>query len=357
MAIANGFNHFLSWKAQTAFGTKASGLAKTMVPIRSGQIFDPQTFRRPRQTVVQAIPKVANLYNISKILPWRCELELINPRTANDTVRDFLRATFGKEVITTGSPFTKKYTINDPLVDGGTDTATDFYGRALTLHEQADNSAGTAIFAHEVQDAVVDRAEFVFEPDAVTRILLTGRCSDLQDDQTDISPSDPTGGVHTWEHLKNTANSGLRIGTANPPTTSDNVVYSRATLRVNNSTRYAPWLGESATKQARLPVRGDICDIELEIVLDVEDSIASQYDTKDMVDHWVASTSVNIDFLSYIGVNEIFEFKASAATAAAIVDRWGFTTPGPGPMQATVVFKVYPASLADAFIQLTTVDV
>ena len=295
MSIANGFNHFLSWKPQTAFGTKATGLAKTMVPIRSGQIFDPQPFRRLRGTVVQSIGKVSNLYTVAKILPWRVELELISPRTANVTVRDFLRAAFGKEVITTVGPFTKKYTINDPLVDGGTDTSTDFYGRALTLHEQADDSAGAAIFSHEVQDAIVDRAEFIFEPDAVTRISLSGRSSRLTAGATDISPSDPTGGVHTWEHIRNTANSGLRIGTANPPTVTDNVVYSRATLRVQNTARYQPWCGEDVNREARISVRGDVCDIELEVVLDVENDIASQYDTKNMVDHWAAATAVNID--------------------------------------------------------------
>ncbi len=357
MAIAQGFNHFLSWKPQTAFGTKATGLTKTIVPIRTGQTFDPQPFYENRGTVVASIGSVAQTYNKAKVLPWGCTLELINPRTANDTVRDFLRALYGREDITTISPFTKTYQIADPLIDGGTDTATVLYGRALTVHEQCDKSDGTAIFAHEAQDCVVDTMEITWEPDAPVLIRLSGQASDVQGGASDITPSSPTGSLHTWEHTKNTANSGLRIGTANPPVAADNVIFARATLRMRNAIRYAPFLGLSAGPQVRFPTRSDMVKMEFEVAVDVEDAVASQYDAADMFSHWQNKTGVNIDLLSYIGATEIFEFKASAATAAALLRQIRYETPNLGAMQAVAVFDILPAAQAtDAIIKITTVD-
>lgn len=355
MSIANGFNHFLAWKPQTAHGTKATGLTKTMVPIRSGGMFDAASYRRSRGTVVQAIPKVSNLFTVAKTGGFAFDLELVSPTSGHDTVRDFLKTALGKEVTAVGPPVTKTMTIGD-LIDGGVDgtPANTNYGRSLTLHEQADRSDGVAIFAHEMQDAVVDTLAIVFEPEQVTRIRVSGQASDLQDDQTDITPADPTGPIHTWAEMRNTTNSGLRIGTANPPVQADNVVHQRATLTLRNSIRYIPFLGESALQQVRIPVRGDVLDIELEIMTDVEDAIASQEDTKDIVDQWVAGTSLNCKLLSYLSVNDIFEFSVTAAIAGMIVDRFRFETPNAGPMQATAVFKAYPNSLADLIYKLTS---
>jgi hypothetical protein len=358
MSIGVGFNHFLSWKPQTAHGVKASGLTKTMVPIRTGRMFDPNSYRTLRQTVVQPIGKVANLFTVAKTVAWAAELELINPRLANDTITDFLKTFFGKMVTTAGPPTTKTFTINDPLIDGGTDgtPANNTYGRGLTLHEQCDRSDGVAIFAHEVQDAVVDTLAIVWEPDSVARLRISGSASDLQDDMTDITPADPTGAVHTWGEMRNSSTSGLRIGTANPPVQADNVVHSRATLTFRQPIRYVPFLGEAATQQVRIPVRSDMITCELEVQCDVEDAVASQYDAKDIIDHWVAGTGVNIDILSRIASDQIFEFKATGTTAAAIVDRFGNETPNAGPMQHTATFRILPNALADLSVVITAID-
>jgi len=359
MAIGNGFHHYLAWKAQTAHGTKASGATKTVVPIRSGQIFDPQPFKRPRNTVVQTISGYYNLYNIPKILPWSAEIELIGATAANDTLKDWLTSAMGLCMTAAGPPIVNTFTISDPLVDGGIDgtPATSTYGRALTLHEEVRRpGAASSVFVHEVQDAVIDEFQLILEPDQVTRWKLSGMASRLTEDDTTVSFAAPLGALHTYAEARNTANSGLRIGTANPPVAADNVVYSRAVLTIKNNIRYEPWLGLSATQEVRIPVRGDTSDVDLELTMDVEDATASQYDAHDAVDDWTAGNSVNLDFLSYITANDIFEILASATFASGtvgrgcIVDRFKFSAPGAGPMQATVGLKAYPTTLSTDFL-------
>jgi hypothetical protein len=360
MPKAMGYKRFFAWKTQSAFGTKATGLVNTQYPVRGGPIFTPNPYLSDRVAVYQAIPKKSNKFTVPKIVNWAVEMELINPTLAIPTLRDFLKGWFGREVTAAGPPLTKTYDTFDDVIDGGTDgsPANNNYGRAITLHEQADTYANAAIFAHEVQDCAVDRLEAIFEPGQVSRLRASGLGADLQDDQTDLAviADGSFGGVHTYDQVRNTANSGLRIGTANPPTTSDNVVFARATLSLNNKLRYEPWLGESNAQSLHLATRGDHPDIMLAIVTDVEAGVASQYDSEDIVDHWVAGTAVNIRLLSYISANEIFEFAATAATAAAYVESFQYLTDGPGPMRAEATFKIAPAAITDPIVKLTTVD-
>jgi len=354
--IGQGFNRFLCYAAQTAHGTIATGFTSAMVPLRGGSIFSVNPILQRRADAINALAPKSFYHNVPKIVPWQASFLLTNPTTAHKTMRDFLRCAYGRETLAVGPPITKTYDVYDPLIDGGTDTGTVLYGRVLTLHEQVDNSAGTAISSDEVQDAVVEELSITWEPDLPVRVDVSGMASDLQPGGTDITPVYPDGVLYTFEGVRDTTTGGLRMGTANPPTATDNVIFSRATLRIRNDIRYRPFLGNGTTTQVRRPTRNGPMQISLEVVMDVEGATASLYDQSDVKTHWAAKTGVNCRYLTYMGSTDIMEFKSTGSTAAGFIENFVQTAQSEGAMQYTYTYRVAPAALTDTSIILTTVS-
>lgn len=354
MAVALGANRFFAYKSQTAHGTKASGFTTSMVPLRNGSIFKVNPILKARADAINVIPPFSNYYPVPKVVGWQAAFYLTNPTTAHVTVRDLLRTMFGRETLVTGPPITKTYDWYDPVIDGGTDTGTVLYGRCLTLHEQSDKSDGTAIYAHEVQDAVMEELKITWTPTDPVMIEMSGLASDLLDGQTDITPSYPDGSLFHWQHVRDTTTAGLRIGTANPPTATDNVIFSKAMLTVQNKMRYLPFLGNGTTKQVRQPARDDQTSVTLDVTMDVEDAVASQYESAGVITDWKNGAAVNLDFLTYIDANNILDLKASAATKSCFWETFEQTAQGYGAMQFAGTLRFAPAALADSFIKLTT---
>lgn len=360
MAEAVAFNRFLAIKDQSAFGVKATGLTQTVVPIREGPILNPNPFLVPRDDVANAVSPWGMHYQAPKIVPFNFTVVLINPTSANAVLRSLLRSIYGKETTATGPPITSTFDISDPLVDGGTDgtPANTVYARAMTLHEQSDKTDGTLIYADEVQDAVLEELAIVIEPDKPLVCRLRGMSSLFTPNASDVTPSNPDGSVYTFRHLKDTATSGLRVGSANPPTATDNVIFSRATITIRNTIRYEPFLGIGALQEVRKATRNDSMMMDVELVSDVEDDVASQYDAKNMTDDWAAGTDVNLRLLAQIDANNIFEFKSSA-TKAGLVNRGAFiesvvkSAPSKGAQQLTTRIRIAPTALTDTIMKLT----
>lgn len=354
---AVGFNRFFCYKEQASWGTKQTGLASTMIPLRSGAIFEPNPILQPREDAIYTMSPLTQYYTPPKFVPWSASFLLISSTSAAPVLRDFFRAVYGKELTAAGPPVTKTYNILDPPIDGGTDgtPVNTLYAHGLTLHEQCDNSAGTAIYSHEVQDAVVSELSVTWRPDQPVLVSLRGMASDLQDGSTDISPTIPGGPIMTYRHVKDTTSAGLYIGTANPPVTAnDNVIFSQATLTISNPLRYVPFMGNGSTKEARIPLRDGQMSITLDVTMDVEAATASLYDASDIVGHWKAGTGVNVNFLTYITANDIFQFQTTAATAGCYIESFRNVASSLGAMQHNMKLRVAPAALADTLIKLTS---
>jgi len=354
---AVGFNRYFAYKEQTAWGTKASGLANTMVPLRNGAILEANPILAPREDAIYTLSPLTQYFTPPKFVPWSGSFLLVSATSAAATFRDLFRAVYGKELTAAGPPVTKTYNILDPPIDGGTDgtPVNTLYAHGLTLHEQTNNSAGTAIYAHEVQDAVVTELSVTWRPDQPVMIGLRGMFSDLQDGASSVSLTVPGGPIMTYRHVKDTSTAGLYIGSANPPVTAnDNVIFSQATLTISNPLRYVPFMGNGSTKEARIPVRDGQMSITLDVTMDVEAATASLYDQSDITAHWKAGTGVNVNFLTYITANDIFQFQTTASTAACFIETFRNTASGLGAMQHQMRLKVAPAALADTLIKMTS---
>lgn len=356
-SIGQGFNRWFSYAPQTAHGTKNASPTTAMVPLRGGSIFQPNPITQRRADAINALAPKSFYYTVPKIVPWQASFYVTNPTTAHKTLRDFLRAVYGRETLAVGPPITKTFDVFDPLVDGATDTATVLYGRVMTLHEQVDDSTGVKISSDEVQDAIVEELAVTWEPDQPVRFDVSGMASDYQDDMVDVTPVYPDGQLFTFAHVRDVAvNAGLRIGTANPPVAADNVIFSRATLRIRNEIRYTPFLGNGTTKQVRIPTRNGPMQITLEVVMDVESATASLYDSSDAKAHFVDGTGVNCRFLTYIDANNIMDFKSTGTTAAGFIESSQQAAQNEGAMQYTFGYRVAPAALADTSLVFTTVS-
>jgi len=204
-----------------------------------------------------------------------------------------------------------------------------------------------------VQDAVVNELQLIWEPDRPLVMEVSGIASDLVVGASDIAPADPTGPVHLWDDVVESANSGIRINTTNPPVQADELVASRVTFTMRNNLRYAPFLGNVAAQQARIPVRNGFISAMLEVVGDVEDT-AANWNSADAALAFQNKTGLNLDLLSYVGASDILELKASAATQAAWVETFEFSAPNEGAMQCTSRYQIMPAALADFTLKITS---
>jgi len=360
--IAQGSHRFFAYKSQTAHGTRASGFTTAVTPMRSGSIFKANAITKQRQDAINAILPYTGYYQIPKIVNWKAGFYLVNPTTAHPTVRDFLRSFLGKETTAVGPPITKTFVISDPLIDGAADAGSNLFGRALTLHEETQRSDGTLIYAHEVQDAVIEDLKITWVPDAPILIEMSGLASDLQDGATTITPVYPDGALFLWSAVKDTTTAGLRIGTANPPVATDNVIFSKATLHLQQKIRYLPFLGAGAGFQVRIPTRDDLVQMTMDVEMDVEGSVASQYDATDVIAHWKANTDVNLDFLSYIDATDILDIKCSATPSGTthrgcFIESFEQTAQGYGAMRFAMTVRFAPSNPAtDLSVVMTNVS-
>ena len=354
MAKAVGFNRFMLFKSQPAWGTKATGLTQTMVPLRGGGLLEPNPLLQPREDAIFAISPFAQYYEAPKFVPWSASVLFVNPTTAATTLRDFLRTVYGLETLVVGPPITKTYTINDPPIDGATDTGTLLYGRGLTIHEQCDDSAGVKIYADEVQDGIVNELSMTWRNDAPLMVAMRGMASDFQHNQTDLSPTIPAGSLFTYRHLRDQTNAGLRIGTANPPTSANKCIFSQAVLTISNPLRYMNFMGAGTTQEAVLPTRDDQVGITLDVTMDVETAVASQSTADDIAAWFVNRTPVNCNFLTYVDANNILQFQTTGATAGCFIETVRRAAPNLGAMQYTVRLRVAPSALGDTILKLTT---
>jgi len=361
MSEARGFSRFLAVKSQTAWGSKATGLTSTVVPIREGALFSPNPYLVPRDDVVNAVSPYGMHYASPKLVPFQLSVVLCNATSGNGVIRDLLRSIHGKEVTATGPPITSTFSIFDALIDGGIDgtPANNVYNRALTLHEQCNDDAGTLIYSDEIQDCVIEELNFMFEPDKPITVRMRGMGSLFTPNAASVTASNPDGSPFTFRHMKDTSNSGLRIGTANPPVTNDNVIFQRGALNFRNTLRYEPFLGIGALVEARKAMRNDSMMIDMDVEGDVENDITNQYDSKNATDDWNTGADVNVRLLAQIDASNILEFQCSA-TKAGVVNRGAFieniqkSAPNKGAMHFNMKVRMAPTTPStDLYTKLT----
>src|SRR5690349_11830494 len=248
MGTAIGRASYIAFGMQTAFRTPQSSLT-TAAFIRTGSIFTTRQTNNPRITTGSIMPRSSQLWQTMSLTDFDCTLEYVTNDTA---LLPLLTAAWGKRIKSGAGPFIHTYLLNDPPVDPSTaDGGGTFYNRGLTIREIPHDGAG-GLAPRVVQDICINRFVLTMEANAQLRFQLSGTGQGYAA-STAPAFTDISGTTLAWQHAIAGANSGLYIGSANPPTTAFRA--KRVTFTLDNNLRYEPFLGAAAGQEMALPTR------------------------------------------------------------------------------------------------------
>jgi hypothetical protein len=303
MGKAIGRASYIAFGQQTAFGTVQTSLT-TAAFIRTGSIFTTRQTQNPRITTGSIMPRSSQLWSTMSLTDFDVTLEYVTHDTA---LLPLLTGAFGKRIKSGAGPFIHTYIMTDPFVDqadgGGT-----FYNHSLTVREiPHDGSAG--ISPRVVQDICINRFVLTMEANAQLRFQLSGT------GQKYVASSAPaftdiTGTTLAWQHAIAGANSGLYMGSANPPTTA--FLAKRVTFTLENNLRYEPFLGAASGSELALPTRAGFPSAQCAFEMDFDD--ISSTDAVSLFTDFFATTKENLRIEYYVDANNSLELLATAAS-------------------------------------------
>lgn len=340
MGQAIGAASFIAVGQQTVFGTVQTTLV-TMAHIRTGSVLTFPQSKRPRQTTSSIMPKASQTYDAFKRANFDVQLELVPHDTA---FLPLLLAAWGRRLKTgAGPPFIHTYTLWNAPVDGGTDgtpTGT-FYNHSLTVREILGDGVNT-LSPRVVQDICVDKFTLTMEQDAQVKMQFSGTG---QKHAASSAPSfvDVSGAPFFATEANATGNSGVYVGTANPPTTA--LLAKRVIYTMNNNMRYIPFLGATAGADLKTPTRAAYPDAQFQIEMDYEDT--SGTDAVQLMTDFIAGTQQNVRIEYYRDANNSIELIASGATKPCVIDDPRPVYNGEGVVGFNFNLLVYPELIGD----------
>jgi len=344
MPIALGYESYATFGMQTAFGTPVAPTI-TIAHLRTGEPIAPEQAQKPRESTARVMPGADQLWRTMATCDFNYDFEWI----ANPTAwLPILRAAWGHELKAGAGPVTHTYNVNNPPVDGGTDTGTDFYNHGLTIRHTL-----TGVRTYEIRDACVTQWYLSCEADNPIHMGISGKGQNFQDGASPVSFTDVTGTLFTWEHLYAASpNSGIFAGAANPPTTAIPLRSFKAQL--DNNLRFVPFIGTASGLEMKLPTRDNYPAFTIECETDFDDISAT--DAVSIMTDFVTRTQENIQIKARVDANNIIDLKASAASnRPGVINAPRIRANSPGPVQFSFRYDVYPAVVGtDLTLTFTT---
>lgn len=361
MAYFLGSSNYFQWKKQTAFGTKASMASATVAasPLPESVHFRARQYRQNRLDNITLLPRAGDTFNVPKIVDWGASFLFYQ----NVTLIDFLCSAFGTEIRTgAAAPFTHKWYIAQPFMDGGTDPgsgAGTYYGRALTLQHVVNNIG----IGWEIENAVVNSLSIVFEQAQMGKLIVGGVGANKANQGSPTAFSYPTSAPFNWAHLATAAGpptSGIWVTSAAAPNTpvqaTNDLLVTKLTFNLDNNLLIQPALGIAATQQFMKPERDGYPTMEVVLEGLADTQTASLFSTKLAIDSFINAELVNIIAKASAATNSILEFQFTKnAEGMIIFDDPELSYSGDGLMRWQVKGSIYPiTAVADAYVQLTS---
>lgn len=352
MAQPHGFDSYVAWGPQAAFGTAITP-ANVMVPLRAGPILAPRIFAQPRASTGVGMPKRSQQWNAPKLVDWSLPLEWISGASGSlNHLGTLINSVMGHYLKAAGPPVVRTVNIANPPIDAAADTATDFYGRALTIQHVLRGAR-----AYSAYDCVPTSFSMICEAGNPIRTETAGVGSVLSDIVigSAVAYAELTGTIFNWSHgIANGIATGFWLGTANPLTAAEAYNLRRATITVNPNLRIDPFLGLAASQQYKIPARSGYPEIYMDVDMDFEQGL-SAFDAADAVTAFIGSTGENAGVIFQVDANNIVEFRATAATAPGLIEDPRINYAGDGAMGFSFRYRVLPETLAsDVFFKVTS---
>jgi hypothetical protein len=339
MGIGLGAASYMAYGLQSAFGTVQTSLI-TAAFIRTGSLFSVRNANQPRTTTAAIMPKASQLWQTLALVDFDVTMEYVFNDTA---LLPLFTAAFGRRVKTGGgAPFNYCYTLWNPPVDGGTDAAGTVYNHGLTVREIVSDGVN-AMSPRVVQDICINTFVMTMNANEQLRFQLTGTG---QKHLTSSAPSftDITGTTASYIHANSTANSGLKIGTANPPTT-DALVKSVVFTLANNN-RYDSFLGAATGLDLKLPTRAGWPSAQFAVTMDFEDTAG--FDAVQAFTDFLAATKENFRIEYYVDANNSLELLATSSTGINVIDDLKPVYNGEGAVALSFKLNCFPNNVGQA---------
>lgn len=360
MPLGRGVDSYIAWGPQTAHGTKATP-GNVQVNLRTGRIYTPQDFMMARESSGVIMPKRGQMWAAPKIVNWAVAFEWTTDLASGSIVGTIqnlgtmLNAAMGHYLKSGVTPTVlRKLNFANPPIDGAADTATDFYGRALTFEHVIKGCR-----AYDIHDAVITQLQLVMEAGKPIRTEISGVGALFEDIAigSAVAFSDLSGTLITWQHLIGaTTVSGFFAGTANPLTASDQLNCRKCVIKISPNLRVDPALGLPTGQQYKLPDRSSEPTIEATVDMDFEQGTTG-WDAADAATAFAAATRTNFAARAQVDASNIIDFTATAAAASApglVVDP-GIDFGGSGVMGFSHTIRFYPeAPTTDVLFNITS---
>lgn len=316
MAIGRGVDSYIAWGPQTTHGTKVTPTI-VQVPLRTGRIFTPREFMMVRESSGVMMPKRGQMWAAPKIVDWSMPFEWVTGTIVN--LATLLNCAMGHYLKSGAGPFLRKVNFANPPVQNTADqadTATDFYGRPLTIEHVV-----KSLRAYDIRDAVVSSLQLIMEGGRPIRTEISGVGALFEDISAGsaVAFADVTGTLFTFDHavgnLGGSPPTGFGIGLTNPPAASDTLNCRRCSVTISPNLRIEPFLGLGANIQYKLPDRAGDPSIEATLSGDFEQGITG-WDAVEACTAFASATRANMRAALAVDANNIVEFLATAAAGS-----------------------------------------
>lgn len=319
MAMGRGVDSYIAWGPQTVHGTKITP-AIVQVPLRTGRIFTPRDYMMVRESSGVMMAKRGQMWPAPKIVDWSVPFEWVTGTLVN--LPTLLNSAMGHYLKSGAGPFLRKVNFANPPVQnnaaggGIDDTATDFYGRPLTIEHVV-----KSLRAYDIRDGVITSLQLIMEGGRPIRTEISGVGALFEDITAGsaVAFTDVTGTLITFEHgignLGGSPPTGFAVGPTNPPAASDTLNCRRCSVTINPNLRIEPFLGLGANIQYKLPDRAGDPSIEMTLSGDFEQGITG-WDAVEAVTAFSAATRENARAALAVDASNIVEFLATAAAGS-----------------------------------------
>lgn len=348
--VPNGQGSFTAVAQQTAWGGSIVTTGLKTFPNLGGDTLTGQAGIAARQSIATAMPSIDQTYGTMSLIPVGLNFEFV----ADDTAyKPLLLAAFGKRVVSliSGSDYKDNYYVQNPPVDGGTDSAPNFFNHSLSWHEILSDGS-TVVAKYQVGSVVITQFELAGEANGTLKMTFQGTGTALAASSWG-SPvfTDQAGKIPSWNDAIFASPKGIFLDSANPPTTQ----YIMRSFRfvLNTPIDFHPRLGAAAAGEIAPPTRAGIPTARISVTQDFTDE-TSGADAVSIMTDFIARTRRGIQISYYPDIDNYIKLNAFGATAPLGINNAKINRGNNGPVGFTVDYDVYPKVITDLSLELAT---
>ena len=355
-----GLDTYVAYGRQSTHGTSVT--PGNVQPIRhEASVLKPRNYLMPLMSNANIMPRSKQVWGAPKMVDWQMNLEYSIGFSSPDEnnlhmLADLMLAFFGKYVKSGVAPTVlRTFSLqNPPIQDSGeqADSATDFYGRPLSLVWGV-----RGVRQMQCYDAAPTDLALIMEGGQPFRVEASGIGAVFSDAAVGTPAfADFARPIMTWSQaLDNGATSYLRAQASATPT--DKIEARRVAIRFGTGLRFDPQVGIPVLSAYKKPYRNGPPTIRVEMDLDFDYARSGYFDASEALAAFTAGTREAVDIKWSDGANSAIVFTAKNASAAlnpGLIEDLSVNYQGDGVLGLTLAINILPDAVADLTFTITS---